>query len=249
MKTIVLTALFASLLLGRAVTAETIFSGSWTGADLANDPTVSFPTRSPQLVGNSLQFLAGNQDNVPLIVLPLVPANLLSGTATITINANLTRLPAVYSNGPDDFDPTFAVSDGMNILWFSAGDNAGGSGWFGSGNLINNTGGDTIEFTEAGFPNVGGSFDVHSQFKLLPASSLISGSFLNGSYTKTMNTALDSSAALDFRFSGNNKEEQYQINSLSIQVEGVPEPSTFALLGMSAFGLLAWAWRRNRRSA
>jgi hypothetical protein len=29
----------------------------------------------------------------------------------------------------------------------------------------------------------------------------------------------------------------------------VPEPSTLILLGMSAFGLLAWAWRRNRKVA
>ena len=28
----------------------------------------------------------------------------------------------------------------------------------------------------------------------------------------------------------------------------VPEPSTLALLGMSAFGLLAWAWRRSRKA-
>lgn len=30
------------------------------------------------------------------------------------------------------------------------------------------------------------------------------------------------------------------------QIQYVPEPSTLVLLGMSAFGLLAWAWRKRK---
>ena len=33
---------------------------------------------------------------------------------------------------------------------------------------------------------------------------------------------------------------------LGMEFATVPEPSTLALLGMSAFGLLAWVWRRRR---
>jgi hypothetical protein len=36
------------------------------------------------------------------------------------------------------------------------------------------------------------------------------------------------------------------VDSASLTV--VPEPSTIALLGMGAFGLLAWTWRRNRNT-
>ena len=32
----------------------------------------------------------------------------------------------------------------------------------------------------------------------------------------------------------------------AIRVSEVPEPSTFVLLGISAFGLFAWAWRRRK---
>jgi hypothetical protein len=37
------------------------------------------------------------------------------------------------------------------------------------------------------------------------------------------------------------------VDSASLTV--VPEPGTIALLGMGAFGLLAWTWRRNRKTA
>ena len=32
-------------------------------------------------------------------------------------------------------------------------------------------------------------------------------------------------------------------------VVAVPEPSTFALLGVAAIGLMGWAWRRTRTAA
>jgi hypothetical protein len=33
-----------------------------------------------------------------------------------------------------------------------------------------------------------------------------------------------------------------------VVIAAVPEPSTLAQLGMGAFGVLAWVWRRNRKS-
>jgi formylglycine-generating enzyme len=41
----------------------------------------------------------------------------------------------------------------------------------------------------------------------------------------------------------------YVTNVYGFRVASVPEPSTLVLLGMSAFGLLAWAWRRSRKTA
>lgn len=69
-----------------------LFSESYTGADLLNDPAVSFPNRAPQLVGgSSISFSAGVQSYEKLVVVPLLPSGTLSTAteSTITVNANL----------------------------------------------------------------------------------------------------------------------------------------------------------------
>jgi hypothetical protein len=42
---------------------------------------------------------------------------------------------------------------------------------------------------------------------------------------------------------------RFGLNSLDVTVNAIPEPSTAALLGLGAAGLIAWRWRRSRDKA
>jgi choice-of-anchor C domain-containing protein len=59
-------------------------------------------------------------------------------------------------------------------------------------------------------------------------------------------TATGSSTTLQFADTSGNDLEGVILDNVSVTT--VPEPSTFAILCMGAFGLLAWAWRRNRKA-
>jgi hypothetical protein len=56
---------------------------------------------------------------------------------------------------------------------------------------------------------------------------------------------------LQIRLIGTSNESQQQtwFDNVRLDTTPTPEPSTFALLGMGAIGLLGWAWRRRQREA
>jgi len=59
----------------------------------------------------------------------------------------------------------------------------------------------------------------------------------------TQLTHSDNFSAHDFSTSGSNR------SICIVRALDVPEPSTFALLGLGTFGLLAYEWRRRKAKA
>lgn len=242
--------LFAGLISG-AVDArgDLILDRTWSGADLFNDPAISFPTRLPILNGNGLDFNAGTSNLERLFEIPLVSAGALTTASPVVISVfiNTTRRQS-------DFDPALLVNDGgVDFIGFQAADNLDGSGYIArfrdaNGDGVADFAVDSPLFSNAGFPAVGGTLNATAVFTLHGAATNVLGSFLNGAGAAN-GAALDRTGSLSFSFWGNHPEELYRIDSLRIRVEGtaVPEPSSLLSAALGVAALAGYAgWRRVR---
>ena len=247
--------------LGAAVQVRSaiLLSETWTGEQLyqnslSSDPRVTFPTRTPVLDGTSLFFDTGNTDYNRLLALELVPQNSLNPAHAVIVNllVNLTVQPCDWPTYRDDHDPGIGVGDGNLLAAFRAADNEGGSadailfgGWSEYKPWL---------FTNAGYPSIGGSFTINSTITLTTASTEVQGGFLNGSGSHTFPEALNLNSRLSFVFFAAEGNERYQLNWLSVKVQGtqaspIPEPTTLITwLGLTGIALLA-AYRRRKRNA
>ncbi len=228
---------------------ELILDRTWSGADLFNDPAISFPTRAPVLNGTTLDFNTGLFNLEKLFEIPLVSAGALTTTSPVVISVfiSLTRRQS-------DFDPGLFVNDGgVEFIGFSPADNLGGSGSIASILDSNRDGvadsaSDSLLFSNTGYPAVGGILNARADFTLYGAATNVLGSFL-GSAGDADGAALDRTGALSFSFWGNQPEEAYRINSLRIRVEGtaaVPEPSSLASAALGLAALAGYAgWKRR----
>jgi hypothetical protein len=230
---------------------------TYSGADLFNDPNVSFPTLTPTLNGTSLVFGTGATVRYQkLLELPLFPAGSLSTTSptSISISINLTRLPCVTSagcaGGEDDSDHHFALGDGTNLVGGAASDGIGGAGtastYTDRGDSAGLTSGQVI-FTNAGYPAIGSSFDVNLDFTL-DTGTTMDLSFLGGQETAGLQ-GLFRFAPIDFVFlKEGDPGEQYQVNTLAITsdaLSAVPIPPALWLFGSGLLGLIGVARRKN----
>ncbi len=104
-----------------------------TGEDLFDSPDVTFPTTQPSLDGTSLVFGPGNQAHEKLFELLIIQAGALSlsGSATVSITINLTRLPCSSgcAGNENDFDPHVMIGDGSRLVGGLVADNGGGQGF------------------------------------------------------------------------------------------------------------------------
>ncbi len=115
--------------------------------------------------------------NLVLFLWDLFPANSLTSTSpttSINITANLTRL--ANSVDPEDWDPTFFIWDGTNIIGGIFGDNLGGAF-----RTIEGTSDGTFNniiqrpLLEAGngFPDIGDSANFNFNFELGTVSTQV----------------------------------------------------------------------------
>jgi hypothetical protein len=240
-----LAAVAAALLF--AVVAAPAQAASVTGQDIFNDPSVTFPTRSPSVSGTSLDFGSGSALGI-LFRMPLVAPGALSNSdapTTISFTADMTRLTF-------DSDAGFFISDGTTMLGVLASDNTGGQ-------LITDTGTDSgttqtarslVTFvTGLGFPAVDNSFSYSGEFVLSTTGSTVSGALNAGSISDSF-AALDRSAGLDLLFLADDAGEAYRLNTLDLtnSAAPIPEPGTLPL-ALCGFVGLALVRRRTSRAA
>ena len=157
-----------------------------TGAELATDQTIAFPTVQPTILDDSAIFGAGDGSDI-LFSIPLVPAEALGERKfRIVVSLNMTRLTA-------DTDPFFALGDGMRYAGVNIFDNQAGGVGYVQGPIIGTSGplGMTeVLFVGAGFPEIGEAYDVDIVFRF-------EGYRLTSEITFRGQTALYSSDYLD----------------------------------------------------
>lgn len=233
---------FAMVSTGRAATIN------YTGADLYNDPAVSFPSVQPNVVGTSLEFPAGSGHSAIQLKLPLSSADSFIFIASVSRTAD-----------DRDFDPYFVLGDGSIILGaVSANANDGPGGDDGSGGFAFSCTAGSIsacedpvfsELFESASVLPLESLIVELAFTLGPSSTSIALSFSGastGSGSYTFNTALNRNALFFAILDDNDANASYRLNSLSITT--VPVPAALPLLASGLGGLGFVAHRRSRKA-
>jgi len=205
------------------------YQGTWTGAELLDEPRASFPSLAPTLAGSAI-VLGPGEGNDKLVQLALVPAGFCAAalpSCTISAQLNLTRLV-------DDSDPFILLSDGGHVVGGVIFDNLnGGAGVYTGEDLgarwLATSNEDVL--SDLGYPAIGESVVVHLLFDLRPTESLVTISYRGGTATRSL-AGLDRTRALSLLLARDNEGgEKHQLNSLSVSVS--PTPSALADLTLS----------------
>ena len=216
--------------------ATILYDMTWDGAQLYNDPTVTFPTRTPVLVGTELQYGAGNVGFEKFMQIPLASAGTLPATGDIVVTVNFQ-----VERGSSSFRPNFMFNDGgqrflgvtASSISASTGDGALASFY----DLDGNNTGEGVDintlFFNAAFPSIGGILEGAARYTLRP--TLQDQAFLSfgGKQFDTSYINLNRSGPLSFSYWPTSANDTGSILSLSIKVEQVPEPATCALGALS----------------
>jgi hypothetical protein len=219
-----------------------------TGAELFADAATSFPTGTPNVVGDALDLPATVGDEI-LLIHPLADALTFGASDEVFVTFTLT-----LNRQSDDFDPVFLVTDGVDAVGGQVGDNPNGSARLIDGTLSGDTllGESSPEiFNDAGFPAIGGTVDATVEIALGNASSEVRVTFLTGDATAPSTKVLDRTAELSFLVVANTAVptgELYRIEAATLEIE-VPEPTAPILLTVGAMVLAAAARKRSARPA
>jgi hypothetical protein len=229
----------------RTTQAVVLYDMTWDGAQLYNDPTVSFPTRTPQLVGTELQYGTGAVGLEKFLQIPLATAGSLPATGDIVVTVNFQ-----VERGTSTFIPNFMFNDGgQRFIGLRTSSKGPVNSITGDGLLAsfydldgNNTGEGSDSnaiFFDAQYPSVGGILEGTARYIL--RSTVDDNAFLafGGKQNGSDYLNLNRNGPLSFSYWPTTVNETGSIHSLSIKVEQVPEPAALVLAASSAFGLLA----------
>lgn len=214
-----------------------------TGTDLLTSSSVSFPSTQPRQLGSSLVFEYGTGHGPPrmnLVRFTLADA-IAASVANVTATWQIRRLACVgfCAGGATDWDPQFTISDGATMVGFGLGDedivNA-----FSQADLGATADTPAVHFLEhaASLPGIGEALAVTMHFTLGTSGVKARIDYLGESFTWLFSESL-SLASLSLVFGQDNDSgERYQVDSLSVDVAQVPEPSTAWLVAAALLLLL-----------
>ncbi len=218
--------------------AATILQNTFSAQDLVNQAT--FPTRTFSFASNAINFNTGSQVFEKILDLSIISQGTLSDSDPVTVSVTVDA-PALTG----DNDLMLFLTDGTNTAGALRSDtgNSGGLGHIMEsadiGNVLPVVITHNTVYTGAGFNNV---FQV--DFVLQAAATNVTLSVNSASASRNVR-ALDRTAELSLLLVGADAGERYQVNSISVSVEGtaaVPEPSSWALL---LFAVALGVWRKK----
>jgi hypothetical protein len=221
------------LWLHRDVHAVLVFDEMQTGAQLAVNADVTFPTDQPTLSGSSLDFI-NSADAQVLLRWNLLPAA-ARGPLEITVTVD-------YDPLTNDNDPIFAITAGTRVLGLFRSDNGSGQAHVVAGSVTTTSSsmgqGDTIVANGLGVVD---AFTFNLSSDQLAVTSYEEGA-ISTMGTFTHPTAMfdpTQSIALVLASSGVSVNERYLINSLTVTISAIPEISPITGVGMAGLLVLA----------
>jgi len=190
-------------------------NSTYTGAELAAQPGVVFPTRQPVVTGDSLQFLApGTSSQEVLLRYPLVPEdNVAEGSSVgFIVKLNFVRLTR-------DNDLRVLIGDGDRLVGSFLRDNSNG---ISRALVLTDPPGTTLRsaflFDGAGFAAVGEKSDRTTRVCLDSNSSTVDELYRAKSGRASFPAYLDQTESLSLVLVSGSTNEAYQIDSINVQI-------------------------------
>ena len=250
---LVLTTLLSAPVLGQSVLSDE----TYTGAELLTAPGVSFPTRTPVLVGSSLEFGTGLVSREVLMRLPLAPAGAASGSTLVLACYEIVLAPLTADN-----DTNWLLGDGLFLVGGGVADNSGGTG-----NAVawNDPPVAPLEvatlYTGAGFPALGTSHTAMINILSNDLMTTVESAFGTGAGSGNLTVTVDRTQALELVLVVDEAAEQYRVDSVrarlvrdatgfencaALPVVAVPATSEWGLMILTVLLLAAGAWFLRR---
>ena len=231
------------------VSAATLFHKSVNGNQLASESGVSVINQA--VVASQTIYWGGlsQGDNTYLLTWDLLNGASRSG---IVIEAEIDYTPLGFG-GITDNDFSFLVSDGSKAVGITRSDNEGGSWFARQGNYTPNANLPGFQPSSSLKSSLGAVETFTAKFTIDDAGNA-SVLMTEGLDTLTFSFAqlLNDDGPVTFAFGGDNANESYEINSVSIKVSDlsvVPIPAALPLL-LSALGFFGFmGWRRKKATA
>jgi hypothetical protein len=244
-----MTALFSAPVLGQSI----LYDQTFTGAELLTAPGVSFPTRTPMVVGSSLEFGTGVATREVLMRLPLAPAGAASGSTSVLACYEITLTPLTADN-----DTSWQLGDGAFLVGGGVADNSGGSG--NAASWVDPPPVAPLEvttlYTGAGTPPVGTSHTAMINILSNDLETTVESAFGTGAGSAPLTATVDRTQALELVLLIDEAPEQFRVESLrarlvrdatgfencaTLPVVSIPTTSEWGLMILSVLLLAAGA--------